>query len=154
MSKTMAETESEVIIDATNLILGRMASIIAKMLLNGKKVIVVNAEKAVLSGDSKRVEEGYRNLWKVRTFRNPDKQGMRRPRTPSGIVKRTVRGMLPNKPKGRGALKNLKVYIGVPKELKGKSLISLKEADASKLKAKHITLGELAKLFGWSGDKA
>ncbi|MEM0021179.1 MAG: 50S ribosomal protein L13 [Fervidicoccaceae archaeon] len=149
----MQAKEEEVFIDASGLILGRMASTIAKMLLQGKKVTVVNAEKAVLSGDMKRVVEGYRNLWKVRTFRNPEKQGMRRPRTPSGIVKRTVKGMLPNKPRGKEAYKNLKVYIGIPKELEGRNFLRLEEADSSKLKSKRITVGELARALGW-GVKA
>ncbi|MGC9115085.1 MAG: 50S ribosomal protein L13 [Fervidicoccaceae archaeon] len=149
----MESQESEVLIDATGLILGRMASVIAKMLLQGKKVIVVNAEKAVISGEKRRIEEGYKNLWKVRTFRNPDKQGMRRPKNPAGIVKRTIKGMLPEKPKGREALKNLKVYVGLPKELEGKTLIKIESADASKLNTKYITVGELAKLLGW-GEKA
>jgi len=148
----MEAQENEVIIDASGLILGRMASRVAKMLLEGKKVIVVNAEKAVISGSKERVFEGYKNLWKVRTFRNPDKQGIRRPKTPAGIVKRTVKGMLPNKPRGRMAYKNLKVYIGTPKEFEGKSFLKIPEADASKLKAKFLTLEELSKLLGWGGS--
>lgn len=147
----MESQENEILIDASGLILGRMASVVAKMLLQGKKIVIVNAEKAVISGEKSRVEEGYRNLWKVRTFRNPDKQGMRRPRNPAGIVKRTVKGMLPAKPKGREAFKNLRVYIGVPKELAGKNFVRIKEADSSKLNTKYITLEELAKLLGWGG---
>ena len=41
------------IINAEGLIIGRMASIIAKRILNGEEITVVNAEKAVISGKRK-----------------------------------------------------------------------------------------------------
>jgi large subunit ribosomal protein L13 len=144
--------EKVIIVDASGLILGRMASIIAKKLLEGYKVYVVNAEKAVLSGEKKRVVEGYRLLLKVRTHYNLDKSGIRRPRTPVEIVKRSVRGMLPmDKPKGRLAFKKLKVYIGVPKELEGKQVTKLEEADARRLSGRYVTVGEVAESLGWKG---
>ena len=48
-------TPKTIIVDATNQILGRLSSIVAKKLLEGYKVIIVNAEKAVVSGEPKRV---------------------------------------------------------------------------------------------------
>ncbi len=150
MSK--ASVENEVVVDATNQILGRMCSIIAKMLLEGKRVYVVNAEKAVLSGEPKRVINGYLRMFEVTTYRNPEKQGIRRERSPQRIVKSAVRGMLPiKKPRGREAFKRLRVYVGVPKEFAGKKMIRFPEADASKLKTKFIYVGELAKRLGWRG---
>ena len=139
-------------IDATNQILGRLASIIAKKLLEGYRVIVVNAEKAVVSGERLRVIVGYKLIEKVKTHYNPYKHGIRRPKSPHNIFKRTVRGMLPiDKPKGRNAYKRLRVYIGVPPELSNKEFIRFSEADASRLGHEYITLGEIAKELGWKG---
>ena len=97
---------------------------------------------------------GYKLLEKVRTLRNPYKGGIRRPKAPDRILKRTIRGMLPiKKPKGRNAYKRLRVYIGVPEDLikKEKEFIRFREADASKLQNKFITLLELSKHLGWRG---
>jgi len=139
-------------IDGANQILGRLASIVAKKLLEGYTVFVVNAEKIVVSGDKQRVINGYKLLLKVTTHYNPYKSGIRRPRAPHNIFKRTVRGMLPmDKPRGRDAYKRLRVYIGVPKELKNKSFIRFDEADVSRLKGDYMYLGDLAKELGWRG---
>lgn len=142
----------EVVIDATNLVLGRMASIVAKMLLMGYKVTIVNAEKAVVSGKPKMVIESYKLLFRVKTLRNPYRTGIRRPRTPERIIRYAIRGMLPkNNPRGKKALKNLRVYVGVPEEVKGKEIKTIKEASADRLRGKYITVGELAKQLGWKG---
>ncbi len=142
----------EIVIDASNAILGRLASVVAKMLLMGYKVIVVNAEKAVVSGEPKKVIESYKLLFKVKTLRNPYKTGIRRPRTPERLIKYAVKGMLPkNNPRGKKALKNLRVYVGIPEEVKGKEVKVIREASADRLKGKYITLGELAKQLGWKG---
>ncbi len=145
-------TSETIVVDASNQIVGRMASKIAKLLLEGKKVIVVNAEKAVLSGDPHMVIDGYMRMFKVQTYRNPERQGIRRERSPQRIVKSAVKGMLPyRKPRGREAYRRLKVYVGVPEEFKERELTRFPEADASKLNSKYILVGELAKLLGWRG---
>ncbi|OYT39472.1 MAG: 50S ribosomal protein L13 [Desulfurococcales archaeon ex4484_58] len=139
-------------VDATNQILGRLASIVAKKLLEGYRVYIVNAEKAVISGEKKRVIEGYKLLFKVTTHYNPYKSGIKRPRAPHNILKRTVRGMLPmDKPRGRNAYRRLRVYIGIPQEFKNREFIRFSEADASRLKREYIYLGDLAKELGWKG---
>jgi len=133
------------IFDAENQILGRLSSVIAKNLLEGEEVIVVNCEKAVLSGNPKSKLEEYRE----KVQRGDPHKGPFFPRQPDGIFRRTVRGMLPwHKPKGKSAFKRLKVFIGVPEELKDKKFEKSKEADASKLKVKYITLGELSLRLG------
>ncbi|HEW63660.1 MULTISPECIES: 50S ribosomal protein L13 [Fervidicoccus] len=147
----MLSEKEIVIVNAENLILGRMASKIAKMLLTGKRVVVVNAEKAMISGERNMVIEGYKKLWSVRTLRNPDKQGPRRPQSPRNIVKRAVRGMLPRKPKGKEALSNLKVYIGIPKEFHGKEMIKFEDVVADLSKGRYISVGELSEALGWRG---
>lgn len=145
----MVET---IYIDATNQILGRLATKIAKLLLEGKNVYVFNAEKAVVSGERRRVIEGYKLVLKVRTHYNPDKSGIRRFRSPHMIFKKTVRGMLPmDKPRGRDAYRRLKVFLGVPDEYRGKEMVRFPEADISRLKGRYVYLIDIAKELGWRG---
>jgi large subunit ribosomal protein L13 len=135
------------LINADGLILGRMASIVAKKLLNGEKVIIVNAEKAVISGKKKsKVAEAKEFLEVGAPLRGPFHY-----RRPDRILRKTVRGMLPFKqPKGKNALKKLNVFISVPEDLKDQQLVSLEEAQAAKLKGPYLTLAELAKELGWN----
>lgn len=134
-----------IIYDAENQILGRLASVIAKQLLNGEKVFVVNCEKAVLSGRPKSKIDFYLKRRKI----GDPLHGPFFPRQPDEIFRRTVRGMLPwHKPKGREAYKNLKVFIGIPEELKNKNFEKVENANASKLKTKYITLEELSIALG------
>ncbi|RLG78854.1 MAG: 50S ribosomal protein L13 [Thermoprotei archaeon] len=141
-----------IIVDAEGAVVGRLCTQIAKALQEGFKVYVVNAEKAVVSGEKKMVIEGYRVWLRIKTLRNPQKRSPRRPRSPQTIIKKTVKGMLPkNFLKGKEALRNLKVYVGVPKEFQGKEMVKLSSADASRLGRDYITLGEVAKALGWKG---
>ncbi|ADV65646.1 50S ribosomal protein L13 [Desulfurococcus mucosus] len=139
-------------VDASNQVLGRVASIVAKKLLEGYRVIVVNAEKAVVSGEKNRVIAGYKLLLNVKTHYNPEKTGIRRPRTPVNIFKRTVRGMLPvDQPKGREAYRRLRVYVGVPSSMKNVQFTQFPEASASRLRNRFVYLEEIARAMGWRG---
>ena len=139
--------KSATIINADELIIGRMASIVAKRLLNGEEIVIVNSEKAVLSGKKKiKVKEAKKFL----EVGYPEK-GPFHYRRPDRIVRRTVRGMLPYKqPKGKQAYKRLKVFIGIPDELKDKKIETLVHAQARKLTCPYFTVGELAKEIGWN----
>lgn len=136
------------IYDAENQVLGRLCSIIAKKLLSGEEVTIVNAEKAVISGKPETIVKKY--FEKIK--RGDVYHGPFFPKYPDQIIRRTVRGMLPwDRAKGRKAFKKLKVFIGVPEELKNKSKEKIKEADASKLRTrliKFITLEELSLALG------
>ncbi|KPV63014.1 MAG: 50S ribosomal protein L13 [Candidatus Bathyarchaeota archaeon BA2] len=139
--------EYAVVIDAKGLILGRMASIIANRLLQGETIIIVNAEKAAVSGKRlSRVRE-------AKTFLEVGhpRKGPYHPRRPDGIVRRAIRGMLPRKkPKGQQAYKRLKVFLGIPQELKDKEAQTIPEASAERLRCPYITVGEIAKEVGWT----
>lgn len=139
-------------VDADGQVLGRLAAIVAKKLLEGYRVYVVNAEKAVVSGDPHMVVRSYRVWYQLRVHVNPYKWGPKRPRSPASIVKRAVLGMLPRS-KGRGfrASHRLRVYIGVPDEFKGRELVRFEAADASRLGHKLIRVGEIAAYLGWKG---
>jgi len=141
------DNERTVIIDATGLILGRMASAIAKRLLQGETVIVVNAENAAISGKRLSILKETKNFLEVGHFR----KGPYHPRRPDQIVRRTLRGMLPRKkPKGQQAYKRLKVFLQLPEEFKGKEIQTIPEASVENLKCPYITVGELAKGIGWT----
>jgi large subunit ribosomal protein L13 len=107
------------IIDADNVVLGRVASVIAKRLLNGEEIVVVNAEKALILGSREHIINDYLH----KRARRHQRKGPFFPKKADQIFKRTVRGMLPyQKPRGREALKRLKVHIGVPPEFEGKKV--------------------------------
>ncbi|MFX0091452.1 MAG: 50S ribosomal protein L13 [Candidatus Hodarchaeota archaeon] len=135
-----------VVYDATDAILGRLSSIIAKRLLAGEEVIVLNVEKAVIAGDPLKILKRYQQRIELKTKTNP-RRGPFYPRTPAGILKRAVRGMVPwQNPRGRACMKRLKIYMGEP---------VAKEEEALKcpfqvqdLVCRHITLGELARRLG------
>ncbi len=141
------QRESAVVIDASNLILGRMATIVAKRLLEGESIIILNAEKTVISGKRLSiVKEAKRKL----TIGHPRK-GPYFPRRPDRYVKRAIRGMLPRKkPKGLNAYRRLRVVVGVPQEFKDKSRETISEAKSENLKCSYITVGELVKEIGWT----
>jgi len=146
----------ETIINGEGHILGRLASIVAKRLLNGERITILNADKIVVSGDKKMVIESYRLLFEVGTLRNPYRHGVRRPRSPENIVRRAIRGMLPiDKPKGRAAYRRLKVFSGIPPEYSDKvdKMIKIKDALATRLGRKYTTLAEVAIQMGWKPKK-
>ncbi len=139
-----------IVVDAEDQILGRMASHVAKLLLNGHRVVIVNAAKAVLSGDKYRRIEQFKERYRKTTLLNPETHGHRNPRRPENIVRRAVRGMLPRKkPRGREAYKRLRVYPGVPERYREVEKVKFEDAMASRLGRKYVYLGEIAMLFGW-----
>lgn len=133
------------IYDANKQILGRLSSVITKRLLAGERVIVVNAEKTVMSGNPKKTTELY--LQRIR--RGDPIHGPFFPRAPDRIFRRAVRGMLPwHKPRGRAAYRRLRVYIGLPEKFKNKELQKVAAADAKRLTTKYITLSKLSQALG------
>ena len=138
---------SVTLVNAEGLVVGRMCSKVAKRLLNGEEVIILNAEKAVFSGKKKsKVLEAHIFLEVGAPRRGPFHY-----RRPDRFLRKVVRGMVPyTLPKGKNAYKRLKVFMGVPLELKGKEMITFEEASSANLKGPHFTLLELAKEIGWS----
>lgn len=112
------------IIDAEDAILGRLSSFAAKHLLKGENVDIINAERAIITGNS----EGIENKYLERVQRGSPQHGPYYPSTPNLMVKRTIRGMLPyKKPSGMAAFKRLRVYSGMPKALEGKEIMRFAE---------------------------
>lgn len=132
------------IINAENLILGRVAALAAKQSLIGEEVSIVNCEKAVITGNKKSIIKHYLSRLRL----GQPQQGPFVHRRPDMFVRRTIRGMLPRKqPKGRAALARVKCYLGTPSNLEGKST-KPKEAISSNIRKARITVGELCMHLG------
>ncbi|MGQ9514652.1 MAG: 50S ribosomal protein L13 [Thermoproteota archaeon] len=145
-------SEEEVVVDASNLVLGRLSSIVAKKLLQGKKVAILNAEKALITGNKKMIINDRLSFLEVKSRINP-KHTPRHYRRPDILLRRTIRGMLPRrKASGLEALRRLRVYIGVPDGYKEKKATSFEEAEFETSGRKYITLGDLCKALGWRGE--
>jgi large subunit ribosomal protein L13 len=136
------------IIDAENLILGRMASFAAKKLLEGEKIVVINAEKAVIIGNRDYIFNRYKQRIDRADIANPRK-GPHFPRTPEGIVRRAIKGMLPfRKHKGRAALHNLEVFQGIPEKYKKADDVPIE--NILEKTARYTTIGEISRFLGYT----
>ncbi|KAL9272299.1 Large ribosomal subunit protein uL13y-like protein [Drosera capensis] len=142
-----------VIIDARHHMLGRLASIVAKELLSGQRVVVVRCEEIALSGGLVRQKMKYLRFLRKRMNTKPS-HGPIHFRAPSKIFWRTVRGMIPHKTKrGAAALARLKVHEGVPPPYD--RLKRMVVPDALKVLRlqkghKYCLLGRLSKEVGWN----
>ena len=145
--KIMQSKKSVILVNAEGLIVGRMGSKVAKLLLNGQEVIILNAEKAVFSGKRKsKVAEAHLFLEVGAPERGPFHY-----RRPDRFLRKTLRGMVPfRQPRGKNAYKRLKVFMGVPLELRGKEMITFNEASSANLRGPSLTLGELTSEIGWN----
>ena len=135
------------IINAENLILGRLATVVAKKALQGEKIDLINSEKAVVTGKPKDILAKYDQKFK----RGHALDGPFFPRNPEKLVKRTIRGMLPYKQdKGKKAFKNIKCHIGVPKEFEGKKFETIEKVNVKNIeKTKHLMIKEISQHLGW-----
>jgi len=125
------------IVDASNQVLGRLSSEVAKKLLNGEEITIINAEMAIITGNPKDIEE---NFMRKKKMGDPH-HGPYYPKTPNGILRRSIRGMLPyKKPRGREAFKRLKVYVGNPNNLKGEKITKEK----NEIECKYLTLKKIS----------
>jgi large subunit ribosomal protein L13 len=137
-------SKEPLVLDAKNQILGRLASFIAKHALGGDFVIVINAEKAVISGARRSIIEDAKHRLNTRTLGTQTNAPVHQ-RRPDLYLRRVVRGMLPwKKAKGRAAFHRVHVYMGIPEEFSGKTMTKIPGADAEKLNSSYITLEDLA----------
>lgn len=143
-----------VVYDAKDKVLGRLASTVAKELLNGKNVAIINAEKAFISGNKLKIAKRYRTRLNLQEKENPEHSPYW-PRRPDMLVRRIVRGMLPyhKKPSGRAAYKRLMVFSGVPKELNGFKAIEIETKKPKSVYAGYVYIDELSRLLGYTKSK-
>ncbi|MDP8902553.1 MAG: 50S ribosomal protein L13 [Thermoproteota archaeon] len=144
--------ENIVVVDATNCIAGRMCSHVSKLLLQGNRVAIVNAEKAMLSGNRYKTIESYKEHLGINSVTNPI-HGPFHPRRPDTILSKMVRGMVPKlKPHGISAFKHLRVYMGVPEAMKGIKMETFDDSKITKPESYYISIAEVAKQIGWKGE--
>ncbi|MCS7097123.1 MAG: 50S ribosomal protein L13 [Candidatus Methanomethylicia archaeon] len=149
----MSGNENTIVVDAENMILGRLASMVAKYLLEGKTIYVVNIDKAVVSGKPQSIFEEAKKILNLRTLGNPDR-GPKRHRAPNMIFREIVWGMLPkHNRRGREALRRLKIFLGFPENYRNYKIVRFKEADVKRLSGKYVYLIEISKQLGWTGDQ-
>ncbi len=130
----------QTVINAEGAVLGRLASTVAKRLLNGEDVAVTNIEKAIITGEPDMIYQKYREK-RERGDRN---RGPFYPRQPDRLFQRVVRGMLPYKQRrGMDALRRLKI-IAEKSDATGER-ISKSIAD---IKSKYETVGNLCERLG------
>ncbi|MBS3117609.1 50S ribosomal protein L13 [Candidatus Woesearchaeota archaeon] len=133
------------IIDAKDTVLGRLATFAAKKALLGESVDVINSEKAVIIGRKEVILAKY----KQRRARGGPHTGPYILRSPERLVKRTIRGMLPHKQeKGELALKKVRCYNGIPQSCVGKEAVTLENAKLCDRHMRYITVKQLALELG------
>ena len=133
------------VVDASGLVLGRAASLIAHRLLAGESIVVVNAEKSVLTGSRTAVIAHYT----AARARGSKRTGPHFPRYPDRIFRRTVRGMLPHlKTRGKQAFRRLEVHMGVPPAWVDRPVVTLEAAKARPTLRPPVTLEEVTRLLG------
>jgi large subunit ribosomal protein L13 len=139
-----------VYVDATDQIAGRLSSKVAKLVLSGKRVVVVNAEKALISGSRVSVVNQWKERLELSSRVNPI-YGPIHPRRPDNILRRMVRGMVPRKKsKGATAMKRLRVYVGVPSSVGGVKLTKFEDAAATRPIPVYVSMADLSKSLGWN----
>jgi len=114
---------AKLVYDGTDAVFGRIASVVAKELLKGNSIDLINCEEIIVSGDKKLLAKKI--LTKGEMGRGGSLKGPKYPRVADKLVKRMIRGMLPrDRAKGREAFKRLKCYIGAEAE-EGAKIIKL-----------------------------
>lgn len=135
------------VIDGSNHIMGRLATHVAKELLNGEQITIVNAEKIVITGRKEQILEDYKQR-RDRGVKGRNRRGPFYPRMPDRMLKRSIRGMLPyQEPRGRTAYRKLRVYIGVPDDIEEASIITIDKA-LDRGATRKVYLGDVAQWLG------
>lgn len=132
--------------------MGRLASVVAKELMNGQKIVLVRTEEITISGSLFRNKLRMSHDLKKRTLTNPTK-GPHHYRTPARMIWRVIRGMIAHKTKkGALALERLTVFEGIPhpfdkmqRKVVPQALKNLKVRPGRK----SCRLGDLAASIGW-----
>lgn len=126
--KTFSANEATVkrdwfVVDATDLVLGRMASQLASRLRGkhkpeytphfdaGDYIVVINAEKVRVTGNKFKDKMYYRHTGYVGGIKGTSFDKMQAEK-PEKIIELAVKGMLPRGPLGRAMIKKMKVYAG------------------------------------------
>lgn len=143
--------ESSIVIDGKDLILGRLGSYVAKRLLLGDSIKIVNCRDIVILGRKKFLVERYKNKLANKVI----KQGPYYSRSPADLVKRAMRNMLPYKnQRGIDAFKRLKCYNSTPSILLNSEKMMVEEAKLDETSVFYYTrIDEISKSLGYHKEK-
>ena len=135
------------IYNGEGMILGRLATQVAKDALLGEEVKVVNCEKIMISG---RKENTFKNEKERRARKGYPLKSAKHSRLPDRYVRRAIRGMLPWKQaRGKEAFARVMCYRGIPAEYEGQEMITVEKAAAAKLPMLRMTtIGALCTKLG------
>jgi len=144
-------TDRPIVVDASNHVAGRLSSLVAKMLLKGNRISLVNCERIMISGTRSNTIHEYRQFLKINSIINP-KHGPVHYRRPDTVITKMIRGMLPfeKKPSGKTSHKRLRAYVGSPKELKPFKKVQFEKAMIRRSASSYTTMGELCRVIGWT----
>ncbi len=134
------------VIDGRNAILGRLATVVAKRILSGEEIVVVNSEAIIITGNKDEIFQEYKA--KVDRGDTTKRKGPFYPRRADLLFKRCVRGMIPwMSTSGREAYRRLHVYVGTPKQF-AEAQTEKVEYATKKIGGKYVTLGAVSKFLG------
>ncbi|MHA1584618.1 MAG: 50S ribosomal protein L13 [Promethearchaeota archaeon] len=141
-------------IDATELIMGRLCSQVAKLALLGEHIVIINAKDAVISGRRNQILEKYVHLRHIRNLSNPRRGPFHNSR-PDTFLRQKMRFMLPKNFRGAEALKRIHVYIaGIPsvkaETYKDADPIVVRKASFERLSHKYVTIEDVCNNMGWT----
>ena len=146
----IVNSDKPIVVDATDHSAGRLASNVAKLLIKGNRVSLVNCENIMISGTRSNIIKEYREFLEIASILHP-KHGPFHPRRPDTIITRMIRGMLPRKkPSGIEAHKRLRAYIGTPKELRSFEKTQFEKAKIRKTSANYTSMANLGRTIGWT----
>lgn len=126
-----------ILIDAENLVLGRMASIVARILKGkhkpnytphmdcGDHVVIINAEKIALTGNKREDKIYYRHTGYMGGIRQRTAGQILDSRFPERVVEKAVERMITRNPLGRDCMRALHVYKGVEHPHAGQQPVKL-----------------------------
>ena len=139
---SLAEFDADLVVDARDAIVGRVASEVAQRALDGERIAVVNAEDAIITGSDEDVFERFKTRVDLGSDRGPYY-----PKRPDMIFKRSIRGMLPyKKTRGREAFESIRVYVGNPFDEEGETLDGTSLDRLSNIR--FVQLGEISEKLG------
>jgi large subunit ribosomal protein L13 len=114
------------VIDGSGATLGRLASYAAKESLKGEEIRIVNCEEIIITGNKKDIIKTFEEK---RKWVGSTQKGPKYSRSIDKVIKRVIRGMLPEHRWGRGrdAYKRIKCYIGLPAEFENSKIEKLEK---------------------------
>ena len=134
------------VIDATDLVYGRLASIVAERIMDGEEIVVINSESLIMTGDKAALNAKFQH--RIDLGDATKRKGPFYPRRADLLFKRSVRGMIPwKKSSGRDAYRRLHVFVGTPKQF-SEATVEVPAEAKKKIVGKYTTLGAVSKYLG------